>query len=148
MHGVFLHILADTLGSVGVIISTLLYKQTGWPGFDPLASIFIAVLIFCSVVPLVRSASQDLIALFQDRNESTLRAALADISRLESVHGMSHIRFWYHSGEQDNLLGEVTLHVSPGVETTFDSVQMQAQARLASVLPHCHGVNFNVLSSN
>ncbi|KAJ2539267.1 hypothetical protein EV175_006365, partial [Coemansia sp. RSA 1933] len=52
MQGVFLHVLADTLGSVGVIISTLLIRQFGWTGFDPLASIAIAVLIFASVVPL------------------------------------------------------------------------------------------------
>ncbi|KAI9293760.1 cation efflux protein [Neoconidiobolus thromboides FSU 785] len=56
MQGVFLHILADTLGSVGVIISTLLIQYFGWTGFDPLASIFIAVLIFFSVLPLIQSS--------------------------------------------------------------------------------------------
>lgn len=56
MEGVFLHILADTLGSVGVIVSTLLIKYFGWNGFDPIASIFIAVLIFFSVLPLIKSS--------------------------------------------------------------------------------------------
>ncbi|TIB76480.1 hypothetical protein E3Q23_01853 [Wallemia mellicola] len=53
MRGVFLHILADTMGSVGVVISTLMIQYWGWTGFDPIASLFIAVLIIASVVPLV-----------------------------------------------------------------------------------------------
>jgi solute carrier family 30 (zinc transporter), member 5/7 len=53
MRGVFLHVMADTLGSVGVIVSTLLIQLYGWTGFDPIASLFIATLIVASVVPLV-----------------------------------------------------------------------------------------------
>ncbi|KAJ1980453.1 hypothetical protein H4R35_001116 [Dimargaris xerosporica] len=61
MQGIFLHILADTMGSVGVIISTLLVQRFGWSGFDPLASILIATLIFLSAVPLVRQAVHQLL---------------------------------------------------------------------------------------
>ncbi len=43
--GVFLHILADTLGSVGVIISSALIHQYGWMISDPICSIIIASLI-------------------------------------------------------------------------------------------------------
>lgn len=43
--GVFLHILADTLGSVGVIISSALIHQYGWMISDPICSIIIATLI-------------------------------------------------------------------------------------------------------
>ena len=41
------------MGSVGVIVSTVLIQWYGWTGFDPIASIFIAVLIAASVIPLV-----------------------------------------------------------------------------------------------
>ncbi|THH15614.1 hypothetical protein EW146_g4892 [Bondarzewia mesenterica] len=53
MRGVFLHVMADTLGSVGVIVSTLLIQFYGWTGFDPIASLFIAILIAASVIPLI-----------------------------------------------------------------------------------------------
>lgn len=43
----------DTLGSVGVIVSTILIQFYGWTGFDPIASLFIAILIAASVIPLV-----------------------------------------------------------------------------------------------
>ena len=48
MQGVFLHILADTLGSVGVIVSAILMQMFGWMIADPVCSIFIAVLIALS----------------------------------------------------------------------------------------------------
>lgn len=43
--GVFLHVLADTLGSVGVIISALLMKMFGWMIADPICSMVIATLV-------------------------------------------------------------------------------------------------------
>ena len=49
MQGVFLHILADALGSVGVIISAVLMHMFGWMIADPICSIFIAVMIALSV---------------------------------------------------------------------------------------------------
>ena len=54
--GVFLHVLADTLGSVGVIISSILIEQFGWYIADPICSVFISVLIFLSVIPLLRDS--------------------------------------------------------------------------------------------
>lgn len=55
--GVFLHVLADTLGSVGVIISSLLIEHFGWKIADPICSLFIATLILLSVVPLLRETA-------------------------------------------------------------------------------------------
>lgn len=43
--GVFLHILADTLGSVGVIVSAFLVKYFGLMIADPVCSMMISVLI-------------------------------------------------------------------------------------------------------
>lgn len=43
--GVFLHILADTLGSIGVIASAILMQNFGLMIADPICSILIAMLI-------------------------------------------------------------------------------------------------------
>lgn len=74
--------MADTLGSVGVIISTLLINMYGWTGFDPLASIFIAVLIFASVVPLVIDSGQLLVLDMGEEREVEVRAALLAVRPL------------------------------------------------------------------
>lgn len=73
--GVFLHVLADTLGSVGVIVSTLLIQSFGWNIADPICSLFIAALIFISVLPLVKETA--LILLLRTPEE--LQQPLASI---------------------------------------------------------------------
>ena len=59
--GVYLHVLADTLGSVGVIFSSFLIQQFGWFIADPLCSMFIAIMIFLSVIPLLKHAANVLL---------------------------------------------------------------------------------------
>lgn len=53
----FLHILADTFGSVGVIFSALMVKFFNITILDPIVSIGIVVLILMSIMPLLRSSS-------------------------------------------------------------------------------------------
>ena len=69
MKGVFLHVLADTLGSVGVIISSLLIQYYGWLIADPICSMFIAVLVFASVLPLLRDSTQSLLLATANQEE-------------------------------------------------------------------------------
>ncbi|TPX33956.1 hypothetical protein SeMB42_g07398 [Synchytrium endobioticum] len=56
MQGMFLHVLADTLGSVGVITSSILIQLYGWKWADPVCSLFIAIMILMSVWPLLISS--------------------------------------------------------------------------------------------
>ena len=68
----------DTLGSVGVIISTLLIQYYGWTGFDPIASLFIAVLIAASVIPLVIDTGKVLMLDLSERS-LPIENALAEV---------------------------------------------------------------------
>jgi zinc transporter 5/7 len=61
MRGVYLHVLADTLGSVGVIFSSFLIQQFGWYIADPLCSMCIAIMIFLSVTPLLKHSASMLL---------------------------------------------------------------------------------------
>lgn len=56
MHAIFLHVLADTLGSISVIASYVLYQVYGWTLADPVCSILIALLIVLAVWPLLQSS--------------------------------------------------------------------------------------------
>ncbi|KAF1984431.1 hypothetical protein K402DRAFT_455895 [Aulographum hederae CBS 113979] len=94
MQGIFLHILADTLGSFAVILSTLLVKFNGWMGWDPLASCLIAILIFVSALPLVKSSGMRLLLTLPDEVEYSLRGTLQEISGLRGVVGYAVPRFW------------------------------------------------------
>ena len=94
MQGIFLHILADALGSVAVIISTLLTKYYGWAGWDPIASGIIAILIFASAIPLVKSSGMRLLLSLPADVEYRIRNTLQEVSSLRGVVGYSVPRFW------------------------------------------------------
>ncbi|PKS07366.1 hypothetical protein jhhlp_005968 [Lomentospora prolificans] len=94
MHGIYLHILADTLGSASVIVSTILTYFTNWGGWDPTASVFISVLIFLSARPLVISSAKRLLLSVPDDVEYSLRNILAGISQQQGVVGCAVPKFW------------------------------------------------------
>lgn len=111
MRGVFLHVLADTLGSVGVILSTLLIRYYGWTGFDPIASLFIAVLIAASVWPLVQETGR---LLGLDLGEEGGREVRAALNEVGSVHGVSRYsapRFWMR--DTGAVVGSLRVHLEP-----------------------------------
>lgn len=59
---------------MGVIISTLLIQFYGWTGFDPIASLFIAILIAASVIPLVMDTGKVLALDVAERDVDIQRA--------------------------------------------------------------------------
>ena len=76
-QGIFLHILADTMGSVGVIISSLLIRFFDWHIADPICSMIIAVLITISVIPLLR----DTTGVLMQRQPKSLDKKLPEVYR-------------------------------------------------------------------
>ncbi|AET37718.1 cation diffusion facilitator family transporter Ecym_1494 [Eremothecium cymbalariae DBVPG len=64
MHGVFIHVLGDALGNVGVIITALFIWKTNysWKYYsDPFVSLVITCIIFSSALPLSLKASRILL---------------------------------------------------------------------------------------
>lgn len=59
--GVYLHIIADTLGSVGVILSSLFVQYGGYLKADPICSFWISVLILISTYPLLKNCARTLL---------------------------------------------------------------------------------------
>ncbi|KAH7075028.1 cation efflux family-domain-containing protein [Paraphoma chrysanthemicola] len=115
MQGIFLHILADALGSVAVIISTLLTKYYGWSGWDPIASCIIAILIFLSAIPLVKSSGARLMLSLPNDLEYGIRNTLGELGTLRGVVGYTVPKFWLedegaahaeaHAKEEDHDCG-------------------------------------------
>ena len=130
MEGIFLHVLADALGSVAVVISTILVHFTGWAGWDPVASCIIAVLIFASAVPLVRSSATRLLLTVPERTEFDLREALAGVGALRGVCNVSAPRFWVSEGDKAQVEG--VMHVIAANGAGLDDVRERATAYLRS----------------
>eukprot|EP00731_Ephydatia_muelleri_P016696 Em0009g1120a len=109
MQGVFLHVLADTLGSVGVIISSILVEQLGWLVADAVCSVFIASMIIISVIPLLKESAHILLLATPDPEE--LNASLEKLRMLDGVLGYSNTHFWLLSSH--GVAGTLHVQVAP-----------------------------------
>lgn len=116
MRGIFLHILADTLGSVGVVISTILTKLFKWEGFDPIASIIIAILIFLSAIPLIKSTSSSLLLSVSKDKEAKIRSTLKEVQVVKGVKSFTTPRFW---PENEKITGYVHVQVYRGENSAY-----------------------------
>lgn len=118
MHGIFLHVLADTMGSAAVMVSTALIYFFGWNGWDPLASCVIALLIFLSSIPLIKSSAKKLLLTVPDEIEYGLRDTLAGVSDLRGVATYTVPRFWMGDkntdSESEQVLGVIHIIATRG----------------------------------
>jgi solute carrier family 30 (zinc transporter), member 5/7 len=131
MQGVFLHVLADTLGSLGVIISSLLIKLYGWNLADPIASLFISVLILLSVVPLIKATAWTLLSRVPPEHEDAFRRALEQVSRLPDVAAVENPHFWKQHG--DHLVATMTLRVHAS-NATIAGVQQKVLRQTQGIM--------------
>lgn len=86
-------------------------SRYGWTGFDPLASIFIAVLIFASVVPLVQDSGMLLCLDLGNSREEEVRKALAELNSVEGLSSFAAPRFW--PKDPETMVGSIHIQLSP-----------------------------------
>ncbi|XP_037288195.1 solute carrier family 30 member 7 isoform X1 [Rhipicephalus microplus] len=117
MQGVFLHILADTLGSVGVIVSAILMGQFGWLVADPICSMFIATLIGVSVLPLLRDSIYVLMQRTPKELDTALPTCYQRVMQLEGVYSVQEPHFWTLCS--DVYIGTLKLEVAKGADVSY-----------------------------
>lgn len=105
-----MHILGDTLGSVGVIISSILIEYFNWTISDPICSLAIASVIFASVIPLLKSSGKLLLQSVPSKLEKRLPQLLHTVKDLEGVLSYSEPHFWSFDG--NSSVGTIHIQVS------------------------------------
>jgi cobalt-zinc-cadmium efflux system protein len=83
------HVLADLLGSVGVIVAAIVILATGWEAADPLISIVIAALVAASAWSVLRDALDVLLeAAPRDLDTTEIGRAMASLPGVVEVHDL------------------------------------------------------------
>ena len=124
IRGAFLHMAADALVSVGVIIAGALYLWQGWTWIDPVTGLAIALVVIFGTWSLFR---QSLHLLFDGVPEHIsmpeVREALLGIAGVASVHDL-HV--WAMSTSEPAL----TAHLVVRGERSADGILRDAQVVL------------------
>ncbi|KAI9883651.1 MAG: Fungal specific transcription factor [Watsoniomyces obsoletus] len=143
MRGVFLHVMGDALGNIGVIGSALFIWLTPyWWRFysDPIISLVITIIILASAIPLCKAASRILLqAVPAGINVDDIKA---DIEELPGVLGCHHLHVWQ--------LSDTKLVASLHVEVDYDfkgegSSRYMKLARMVRSCLHEYGIHSSTI---
>jgi zinc transporter 1 len=129
LHAVFLHVLGDALGSVGVIITGLvvMFVPYDWKYyFDPLLSMLLALIIGKSSIPLVRQSAQ---LLLQSVPESVdLNELSVKLLQVVGVDYIGSIHVWALNNEER----VASAHIDCLKSCDFDQVSIEVKELFAS----------------
>lgn len=130
VKGAYLHMAADALVSVGVVVSGLVISWTGWTIVDPIVGLLVAAVIVASVWSLTRDSLRLSLDGVPDgiRVEELEREMMA-VRGVEAVH---HIHVWAISTTENALTAHVVLTNLPRLE----AVKRELKARLEEAGVH------------
>lgn len=94
LQGIFLHLLADALGSLSVITSSLLIRCYGWHVADPVCSVIVALLIMWSSGPLIMDSGAILLQRLPPELQAATHEALQRVRELEGVVDVTQVTCW------------------------------------------------------
>ena len=107
IRGAFLHMAADTLVSIGVVISGIVIKHTGWFIIDPIISIAIAIVILVSTWELLRDSMRlALDGVPEGIEVDEVAQLMRDTEHVTDVH---HLHIWAMSTTENALTAHVVV---------------------------------------
>jgi cobalt-zinc-cadmium efflux system protein len=110
-RGAWLHVLADTLGSVQAIVAGALILAFGWTWLDPVASVLIALLVLYSSWSLIR---QSVMVLMEGAPGDVDVDAVRDrLRRVPGVRAVHDLHVWTISSDLVALSAHVEAHRPP-----------------------------------
>ena len=107
VNGAFLHMAMDALVSLGVVLSGVLMRFTGWYIIDPIVGLLVAVVIFVSTWRLLRqSVRLSLDGVPADIDAAQVHQLIAGIDGVADVH---HLHLWALSTTSNALTAHIAL---------------------------------------
>ena len=105
LHGAWLNVMGDALGSIGVILAGLLLRWRGWAMADPIASMVIGVLIAVNSWNLVR---QSVNILLEGTPRHLRIPEVVEVMRsVTGVHDVHDVHLWSITTGLESMSGHV-----------------------------------------
>lgn len=92
IRAAFLHILGDTISSVGVLVAGIVIALTGWTYVDPILAIVIGIIILYGAVQLLRESSDILLEAVPKSIDAD--KLIESIKAVEGVKDIHDLHIW------------------------------------------------------
>jgi cobalt-zinc-cadmium efflux system protein len=97
VRGAYLHVLSDTVSSVGVVVAGILIIVTNNYIFDPIVSALIGVFIFISCLRLIKESTHILMEAVPEHID--LQQVSQDIQKISCVKEVHNLHIWSISSD-------------------------------------------------
>ncbi len=121
IHGAFLHIIGDALGSVGAIIAGILIWVWGWTLADALVSLLVCLLIVFSAWKLISESVN--ILLEGTPSHINVKALIDTLQSVAGVVNVHDLHVWTISSGKEALSAHVTIEASAVYQSTLEALQ-------------------------
>ena len=92
LRAVYLEVLSDALGSLGVLVAALVMRPTGWYWLDPAVSVGIGFLVLPRTISLLKQSTHILLEGTPGEVDlASVRRQILDIPGVEEIHDL---HFW------------------------------------------------------
>ncbi|MGA2488864.1 MAG: cation diffusion facilitator family transporter [Anaerolineales bacterium] len=132
LRSAFLHLMGDVLSTLGAVVAGIVIHFTGLNWFDPLASIFIGLLILWNAWGILRESVN--ILMEATPADVDVEAVVASILRVDGVRGVHDLHIWSVTRELRTLSAHILtddIHISEGTKI---------QAAIGELLDRTYGI--------
>ena len=114
VKGAYLHMAADTLVSVGVLVSGLIIRYTGWNIIDPVIGLVVSLIILISTWNLLHDSLR--LSLDGVPGNVDIEKVKKLILNEPEVKGVHHLHIWAISTTQTALTAHIVVDSFAGIE--------------------------------
>lgn len=126
VKGAFLHMLADTLVSVGVVAAGIIIHFTGWYFIDPVIGIAIAIMIGWSTWNLLSESFR--LSIDSVPESIDMKALANDLQSVEGVSNIHHLHVWALSTTENAMTVHAVIDSTDNLDTVISRLRETANA--------------------
>ena len=121
VEGAYLEVLADTVGSIGVIVGAGVIALTGWDWIDPVLGAAIGLWILPRTWRLARRALRILVQAAPDGLD--LGALAADLARIDGVVDVHDLHVWTLTSDMEVASAHLMVRVGTDAHQVLDQAR-------------------------
>ena len=134
----YLHLLSDTVSSVGVLVGGVAIKLWGAIWIDPLITVLISLYIFKQTWQVIKTTVD---ILMQSSADLDYEAIKRDIERIDKVKNIHHVHTW--------MINEKTINFEAHID--MDDMRLSEVQNVYKEIEHClkeqHGISHVTLQA-
>ncbi|EXL39561.1 hypothetical protein FOCG_17825 [Fusarium oxysporum f. sp. radicis-lycopersici 26381] len=134
--GVFIHVIGDAINNIGVIIAAVVIWQTEGYGryyIDPAMSVFIAIMILLSAIPLTRDSGSILLQIAPP--EIDLEHVKHDMEQISGVNDVHELHIWRLNQQKTVASAHIVLSNNEAVD------DFAGKAKVIMECLHAYGIH-------